>query len=189
MIVLASGSPRRAELLKQIGVEFCVQPTDIDESVLADESAQEYVLRLARQKAEAVASGPRSRVVLGSDTAVVQRGRIFGKPKNKQDFLQTLTQLSGAVHQVFSAVALVIDGRPFSRLSVTDVYFRNLQRSELLDYWQTGEPVDKAGGYAIQGFAATFINRIDGSYSGVMGLPLFETAELIQSCLASDNNA
>jgi len=180
MIVLASASPRRAELLRQLGVTFHVQPANIDESPVPEESPEQLVLRLAQQKAEAIAGDHLDGAVLGSDTVVVQGEDVFGKPLDDQEFMYTLKRLSGTVHQVLSAVVLIRNGLVTRRLSVTDVHFRELYEAELRDYWQTGEPVDKAGGYAIQGYAATFINRIEGSYSGVMGLPLFETAELLR---------
>lgn len=181
MLVLASASPRRAELLRQIDVSFKVYPVDIDESVLANESPDSYVLRLSESKArvayESCGSGP----VLGSDTAVVVGNRIFGKPLDYQDFLNMMDALSGAKHSVITAVAVLDAERLETAVSVTEVHFRHLHEAELKNYWQTGEPKGKAGGYAIQGLAAAFISRIEGSYSGVMGLPLYETAEILGS--------
>ena len=180
-ILLASASPRRAELLQQIGVHFQALPVDIDESPRAGEAALEFVQRLALEKAQAgyLQTG-NGRPVLGSDTIVVVDEQILGKPTDRDDALRMLGLLSGRGHQVMTAVALV-DGQKVARaLNVSQVYFRSLQPSEIEAYWNTGEAVDKAGAYGIQGIAAQFIERLDGSYSGVMGLPLFETAQLLQ---------
>jgi len=156
-------------------------PVDVDETVRAGEAPELYVDRLALEKAraglKAVGGGW---LVLGSDTAVVVGDRILGKPRDRAHGLEMLAMLSGREHRVLSAVALVGDGREESRLSVSHVRFRPLQAGEAEAYWDTGEPADKAGGYAIQGLGAMFIERLEGSYSGVMGLPLFETASLLR---------
>lgn len=184
MIILASASPRRAELLAQIGVDFEQQHADIDESLLPNEQARDYVSRLAIEKAEAVSklSGiTAGSPVLGADTSVVVDGEILGKPTDYEHFHAMMVKLSKNNHQVMTAIALIRDdGEQMAALSVSDVSFRHLQESEIEAYWQSGEPHDKAGGYAVQGLGAIFIENLVGSYSGVMGLPLFETARLLQ---------
>ncbi|MFJ7007274.1 Maf family protein [Pseudomonas putida] len=179
-LYLASGSPRRRELLTQIGVAFTVVSAPIDESPLPDESALAYVERLARAKAVAgLASVEGPAVVLGADTAVVLDGRILGKPENREDALAMLADLSGREHQVLTAVALS-NGLLMQSLCVTSkVRFRAISADEAQRYWASGEPVDKAGGYAIQGLGAVFVTGLSGSYSAVVGLPLSETAELL----------
>lgn len=178
MIVLASQSPRRAELLHQIGVAFRTHPTDIDESVLPGESPEGYVERMATAKARA-ALGDALQPVLGADTAVVLERRIFGKPLDRDDAIDMLLTLSGRTHQVLTGVAVVADTLHF-RLSVSRVLLRTITRAEAVAYWASGEPADKAGGYAIQGLGAMFVEHIEGSYSGIMGLPLFETAQILE---------
>ncbi len=183
MIILASASPRRAELLKQIGVEFKREDTDIDESQRAGEHARDYVMRLAIAKAEAVArrvGAKEGLPVLGADTSVVSGDEILGKPDDYGHFRSMMVKLSGGRHQVMTAIALIRgDGEQKSALSVSEVSLRHLQHSEIEAYWQSGEPHDKAGGYAIQGMGAIFVENLVGSYSGVMGLPLFETEQLL----------
>lgn len=185
MIYLASASPRRRELLDQIGVSYAVLPVAVDEQVGVGESAAAYVERLARAKATAgwktVQQNPDVPPVLAADTAVVVDDRILGKPRDRDDGLAMLATLSGRCHRVLTAVAL-IDGRQ-TRVAVntTEVCFRILSAAERAAYWSTGEPLDKAGAYALQGLAAQYISRINGSYSGVVGLPLFETAELLRA--------
>lgn len=183
-ICLASASPRRSELLRQIGVSHLVQPADLDESERPGESPADYVERLARAKAEWVwkrrrAVGAASLPVLGADTTVTIDGLVLGKPADEGALLATFERLSGREHEVLSAVALVSELGTDSRVSRTRVKFRAVATSEVRRYWATGEPRDKAGGYAIQGYGAVFIEHIAGSYSGVMGLPLSETAELL----------
>lgn len=175
-IILASASPRRRELLDQIGVTYRVQPADIDEKPLSGETAQAYVVRIAAAKSEQV--WQQSLPVLSADTSVVLNGMIMGKPVNKADGLSMLRQLSGATHKVYSAISLRAD-QHWQALSVTEVSFRVLTEHEIVAYWQTREPLDKAGAYAIQGRAGQFVKHIAGSFSGVVGLPLFETAELL----------
>lgn len=179
-LYLASGSPRRRELLTQIGVPFSVVSAPIDETPLPDESATAYVERLARAKAAAgLASVEGPAVVLGADTAVVLDGRILGKPDNREDALAMLADLSGREHQVLTAVALS-DGQRVQSLCVTSkVRFRAISADEAQRYWASGEPADKAGGYAIQGLGAVFVTGLSGSYSAVVGLPLSETADLL----------
>ncbi|AXM98083.1 Maf family protein [Pseudomonas plecoglossicida] len=179
-LYLASGSPRRRELLTQIGVPFTVVSAPIDETPLPGESAVAYVERLARAKAEAglaTVDGPA--VALGADTAVVLDGRILGKPENREHALAMLAELAGREHQVLTAVALS-DGRRVQSLCVTsNVRFRPIEAAEAQRYWASGEPADKAGGYAIQGLGAVFVTGLEGSYSAVVGLPLSETADLL----------
>jgi septum formation protein len=182
LIYLASASPRRSALLTQIGVAHRVAPVAVDESVVEGEAAEKYVTRLAALKADtlwqSLPEGQRL-PVLGSDTSVVVDRAILGKPADEADGLRMLQLLSGRTHQVHTAVAVRSAAGSEVRLSVNDVTFRDLTKAEMRAYWQTGEPADKAGGYAIQGRGAIFIRHIAGSYSGIMGLPLFETAELL----------
>jgi septum formation protein len=189
VIYLASASPRRSQLLEQIGVAHRVMPVDIDESVRAGERPADYVVRLAGQKAEALwarlpAHDRAAAAILGSDTTVTLDGQIFGKPSDRADGLAMLRRLSGRTHQVLTAVALCV-GTPANaascevRLSESEVTFGTLSDLDIEGYWSTGEPLGKAGGYAVQGRAAAFIVRIAGSYSGIMGLPLADTAELL----------
>ncbi|MFC5693946.1 Maf family protein [Pseudomonas sp. GCM10022186] len=181
-LYLASGSPRRRELLAQIGVPHVTLITSVDETTQPGESAYAYVERLAREKALAGLASlaePSDACVLGADTAVVLDGRILGKPLDRDDALATLALLSGREHEVLSAVALADDSRCEARVVASRVRFRDIARPELEAYWASGEPVDKAGSYAIQGLGAVFVSRVEGSYSAVVGLPLLETAELL----------
>ena len=181
-IYLASGSPRRRELLQQIGVPFRVVGTSVDEAVRPGEVPAAYVERLAAEKAGAGRAGSRDEAdvpVLAADTAVVLGGKVLGKPVDRRDAEGMLRQLSGRTHEVLTAIALLTVNGLESRISRSEVTFRSLAAQEIRDYWETGEPADKAGAYAIQGRAAVFIADLHGSYSGVMGLPLFETAELL----------
>ncbi len=183
-IYLASASPRRRELLRQIGVAYRLLPVAVDETPLPDESPPGYVARLAQAKARAgVAAIPvrrQVRPVLGADTAVVVDGAILGKPGHRAEGLAMLARLSGREHRVFSAVALATATRDAVLVQESQVRFRELSRAECAAYWDSGEPLDKAGGYGIQGRAAAFVAELRGSYSGVMGLPLYETAELLR---------
>jgi septum formation protein len=181
LITLASVSPRRQELLRQIGVPHVVVGAHIDESVLPAESPHDYVQRMARTKALAVWGQHQGLPVLAADTTVVLDGTTLGKPENRDDALRMLARLSGRTHEVLTAVALATHAGLALRVSVSSVRFRTLGADECADYWDTGEPRDKAGAYAIQGRAAVFIESLQGSFSGVMGLPLFETAELLRS--------
>lgn len=181
-LFLASASPRRRELLAQIAVPCVTQIASIDESPLPAEPAAVYVERLALEKARAGlrALGERAdAVVLGADTAVVLDGRILGKPADFAESREMLLSLSGRSHQVMTAVALVGAGRESSRVVTSEVGFRTLGEAEIEAYWASGEPCDKAGSYGIQGLAAVFVNRVQGSYSAVVGLPLCETAEML----------
>jgi nucleoside triphosphate pyrophosphatase len=183
-IYLASSSPRRRELLLQIGVPFEVCPADLAEQPLSDEAPDAYVLRAAAEKADAVWGSPivreAPRPVLAADTAVIVDGRVFGKPRDAACALAMLTLLSGRSHRVLTAVAIRDEARTARLLSSSEVRFRATTEAERIAYCATGEPFDKAGAYAIQGRGAIFVERLDGSYSGVMGLPLFETALLLE---------
>ncbi|MDP9082727.1 MAG: Maf-like protein [Pseudomonadota bacterium] len=178
-VYLASGSPRRRELLRQIGVAFRLVRGSIDEAVLPREPPVAYVTRLAAAKADAGWNTSRDAPVLAADTVVVLNGKILGKPAGRPEAEGMLKQLSGRTHQVLTAVALRTANGVRSRLSRSEVDFRPIDAAEARAYWDTGEPCDKAGAYAIQGKAAIFVADLRGSYSGVMGLPLFETAELL----------
>lgn len=177
---LASTSPRRREILASLGLEFDVVPVDVDETPLDGESPADMALRLSVAKAEAAETGAGG-IALGSDTVVVVDDRPLGKPRDRDDGLRMLRLLSGRAHRVLTGVA-VSDGRQtLTALSATDVYFREIGRDEALAYWQSGEPRDKAGAYAIQGLGGAFVERIEGSYTGVVGLPVFETIELLRA--------
>jgi septum formation protein len=178
-IILASASPRRRELLDQIKVAYRVYPVDLDESPLINETPLDYVQRLAAEKSAAcIAELGDSVPVLAADTAVVLDDLIMGKPKDRDDALAMLRLLSGKMHRVYSAISL--RGRQHDQaVSITEVTFRPLTECEIEVYWQSGEPADKAGSYAIQGLGGIFVESINGSFSGVVGLPLFETAELL----------
>jgi septum formation protein len=185
MIYLASRSPRRAELLRQIGVDFRVHDIDIDESRSPGESATEYVCRMATTKArialEQIAGQQESSVVLAADTTIALDDDIIGKPADRDQCRCILEQLSARQHLVLTAVALATQENITLRLTRNRVSFRSLSAQEIESYCATAEPMDKAGAYAIQGKAALFIDHLEGSYSAVMGLPLFETAELLRN--------
>jgi septum formation protein len=182
-LFLASQSPRRSELLTQMGVVFDVLDASIDETPAADEPALDYVRRVAREKAGAglmqVAAVPGA-LVLGADTEVVLDGAVFGKPADADDAARMLHALSGRTHQVISAVALVAAGREAEVVSVSDVTFAELTEVDIAAYVASGEPFGKAGAYAIQGRGAGLISHLSGSYSGVMGLPVYETMRLLR---------
>ena len=181
-IILASGSPRRRELLKQLAVDFEVTPADIDESLIKDEVPRDYVLRLSREKAmEGFKQCGGSLPVLGSDTIVLLDGEILGKPESREEAESMLMRLSGRTHQVYSGVALALKpDNVLDTLNITSVTFSDMPPAWVRQYCQSDEPMDKAGAYAVQGATGQYICRIDGSYSGVMGLPLYETAELLR---------
>jgi len=181
-ILLASGSPRRRELLKQLAVKFEVAAADIDESLVEGEIPRDYVLRLSREKALAGFRHSGGRLpVLGSDTIVLLDGEILGKPETRKEAEGMLKRLSGRTHEVYSGVALVLDPQTvLDTLNVTSVTFGDMPAAWIRKYCQGDEPMDKAGAYAVQGGTGQFICRIDGSYSGVMGLPLYETANLLR---------
>ncbi|MEO6081210.1 MAG: Maf family protein [Steroidobacteraceae bacterium] len=188
-VLLASASPRRRELLQQLGVPHAVLAVDVDETPLPGESAQQLVTRLALAKAQAGLRRDAARPVLGSDTVVVVDAEVFGKPVDKADALRMLAVLSGRTHVVMTAVALATGaGAVAQALSRTAVTMRGITAAEALAYWETGEPQGKAGSYAIQGRGAAFIEHISGSYSGVMGLPLYETAQLLRTLCPSGGN-
>jgi len=178
---LASASPRRRELLAQIGVPHLIAPAHLDERLLPAESPREHVQRLARDKALAVWRPGDALPVLAADTVVVLEERIYGKPRDLGEALATLGALSGRTHTVLTAVALASAGAVTSALSESRVTLRALSRAECEAYWASGEPADKAGGYAIQGLGAVFVAALSGSYSGVMGLPLYETGQLLRA--------
>jgi septum formation protein len=178
-IILASASPRRSELLKQIGISHRIMAVDIDEAPLANESPLTYVERVAAEKSAACQVLLNDNLpVLSADTSVICDGEIMGKPLDLDHAISMLSRLSGRSHQVYSAVSLRGDAH-WQALSISEVKFKPLSTDEIIAYWQTGEPCDKAGAYAIQGLASTFIESITGSFSGVMGLPLYETAQLL----------
>ncbi|MCU7906710.1 MAG: Maf family nucleotide pyrophosphatase [Candidatus Thiodiazotropha sp. (ex Epidulcina cf. delphinae)] len=182
LIYLASRSPRRRELLRQIGVSHSPADIEVDECVHPAESPEAYVLRLAIEKVRAglLLTNEMERLpVLAADTTVVIGGEILGKPRDREQGLSMLRRLSGHTHEVYTAVALG-SRRIETRLSLSRVTFRPMSGTEIEAYWESGEPADKAGGYAIQGLGAQFVKELQGSYSGVMGLPLFETAELLR---------
>ncbi|WP_018232101.1 Maf family protein [Thioalkalivibrio thiocyanodenitrificans] len=182
MLILASSSPRRRELLEQIGVSYRVYPVDVDETPLDGEAPEDFAQRMALEKARAgwrAQSG--GQPVLGADTVVSLDGAILGKPVDRDDAMDTLGRLSGRTHRVFSAVALVHGEREAVRLSVTRVRFRTLAPREIGVYWDSGEPADKAGAYGIQGLGALFVEHLEGSYTGVVGLPLYETGQLLEA--------
>ena len=184
-LYLASGSPRRRELLTQIGVPFKTVSAAIDETPFQNEPPVAYVERLAREKAQAgrqqlLTTMPDAAFcVLGADTAVVLDEHILGKPVDEVDALAMLMALSGREHEVLTAIAIIDAGRCETRVVRSQVRFRNISKQEASLYWASGEPLDKAGGYAIQGLAAVFVAGLNGSYSAVVGLPVCETAELL----------
>ncbi len=181
-IILASGSPRRRELLKQLAVNFQVAVADIDESYIQGETPRDYVMRLSREKAMAgYNQGGAGLPVMGSDTIVLLDGEILGKPESRLEAETMLQRLSGRTHEVYSGVALVVNPEAvLDTLNITAVTFGEMPLDWIRQYCQTEEPMDKAGAYAVQGATGQYIRRIEGSYSGVMGLPLFETAELLR---------
>jgi septum formation protein len=194
IIYLASKSPRRRELLKQIGVHYELlmmrenpPRIDVDESPLPNESAHVYVQRIVRVKADMAMAMARERrlpqrPILTADTTVTLEGAILGKPADKAQAMEMLGRLSGATHQVLTAVALAVDSQVTQVLSTSFVTFDTMTEPEIRRYVDSGEPMDKAGAYAVQGVAARWISKLSGSYSGVMGLPLYETAKLLRQC-------
>jgi septum formation protein len=185
-LYLASASPRRSQLLQQVDLPHVVRPVVIDESPRAGEAPAAYVLRLAREKAQALWAqlAPAERLpILAADTTVALAGVILGKPADRGELRVMLRQLSGHTHEVHTAVAVLHQGQVNARVSTSEVSFREVTDAEIDWYWETGEPADKAGGYAVQGKAAIFIRHIAGSYSGVMGLPIYETWELLEPVL------
>lgn len=180
-IHLASSSPRRQAILAAMGLRFTAAGVDIDESRQPGEAVADMVLRLAMAKAGAARKTlERPWPVIGADTAVAVDDSVLGKPESGEDALRMLASLSGRSHKVFTGVALDHAGRVTTSLSLTEVRFRDISRDEAHAYWQSGEPLDKAGAYALQGIGGIFVEHIAGSYSGVVGLPVFETAELLR---------
>ncbi len=185
ILCLASASPRRLELLRQLGLSPRVTPARVDETRRGDEPGPDDVLRLARDKATAVwqaCDAPADLVVLGADTAVCIDGEVLGKPADRADGLRMLGLLAGRQHQVYTGVAVVCADVTRDALCRTEVEFGPLSAVHMSEYWASGEPRDKAGAYAIQGRAAMFVRSISGSYSNVVGLPLYETAQLLAAC-------
>lgn len=178
-IVLASGSPRRRQLLEMLGIPFRVVVPDVDESYPAGEAPESYVVRLARAKAAAVAAREPGTLVLGADTTVEVRGKVLGKPSSPAEAGAMLAKLQGRTHHVLTAVAMAKDGRIEHALDVSDVTFRPLDNATIEDYVATGEPMDKAGAYAVQGKGAALVDWIRGDFFGVMGLPIRLVIELL----------
>lgn len=179
-IILASQSPRRKELLEQVGLKFSIQVADVDESLQPNENVDTYVLRVAKLKAEKVAQLYPNAIVIAADTTVTIDGEILAKPTDQDDAFRMWRLLSGQIHQVKTTVVIAYAQQLWHDTATTMVHFKDLTDAEMFTYWQTGEPQDKAGGYAIQGYAAAWVKRIEGSYSNVVGLPLFETLQLLE---------
>lgn len=180
-LFLASASPRRAELLKQIGVHFQVVTVDIDERWLPGETLQNYVARLAAEKACAAQKNlPSGSVVLAADTAGACDKKPLIKPVDEDDAINMLLAMSGRSHTVSTAISICCNGQLQTQVVSTEVFFRTISKQEAQRYWASGESADKAGSYAIQGFGAVFVERIEGSYSAVVGLPLYETAAMLE---------
>lgn len=185
-ICLASASPRRQELLQQIGINFVVDRSDIDETIGSNETPEQYVVRMAYEKASTVFDRRQKQnksflPVLGADTAVVIDNLILGKPENESEAYSMLTRLSGKTHDVLTAISLVLKNKKeIHALSISRVTFNELDEQDISSYVASGEAEDKAGSYGIQGKAATFISRLEGSYSAVVGLPLFELSEILK---------
>ncbi|MFC4701059.1 Maf family protein [Glaciecola siphonariae] len=187
-VILASASPRRAELLRIICEDFAIEPADMDESPFEGESAKDLVLRLAKQKAELVLTSHINSeqaddrvLVLGSDTLIECGGEVLGKPTDQGDFLDMMARLSGREHQVHTAVACLSKEHTSIELVSSTIEFADITPEQAHAYWLTEEPSDKAGGYAIQGLGAQFVKRINGSYSAVVGLPLYETKKMLET--------
>lgn len=179
-LLLASGSPRRRELLDQIGVRYRVVEVNIPETPQPEEKPEEYAIRLAESKARAGADVEASCPALGADTIVVINNTILEKPRDRKHAADMLARLSGGTHQVMTAVSVCHGERCKTLLNITEVDFRSISSEEIEQYWQTGEPRDKAGAYGIQGLAGVFVSQIRGSYSSVVGLPLYETQLLLR---------
>jgi len=183
-VYLASQSPRRKELLASLGVTFEVLPIEVDEQIQTLEGAEDYVARVARDKARAgldtlAQRGESGALVIGSDTAVVVDRDILGKPTGYDDYADMMEKLSGRAHSVMTSVALATHEHIDVRIVTSRVVFADLMPEQIRAYWETGEPLDKAGGYAVQGLASVFIKRIEGSYSAIVGLPLREMAQML----------
>lgn len=183
-LILASSSPRRRELLAQLGLEFDIYSPDIDESVHAGESVAAYVERLALAKADAVAERFPDAIVIAADTCLGIDDKILGKPESKAHAFEMWSKISGRTHDVYSGVCVRTKKEKYSIVVCTQVEFQSMCPHDMESYWATGEPIGKAGAYAIQGIAARYIPRIQGSYSNVVGLPLYETVQLLQTVKA-----
>ena len=183
-LVLASASPRRAELLRQLHLDFVQIESTVDETVAEAESPSSYVQRLAAEKSlqvsQSLPANYRPALVLGADTCIALDDRILGKPADRDQAMEYLSQLAGREHTVYSAVNLRWQEQSLALVSASTVWMKAMTRSEIEAYCASGEPMDKAGAYAIQGLGAMFIQRINGSYSAIMGLPIYETAELLE---------
>ena len=176
-IILASASPRRAELLDQVGITYDIQSVDINEDPMPNESATDLVQRLAIEKSQAIKNA--NKPVIGSDTLGLIGDQLLVKPTDVAHSIKMLSAMSGNWHEILTAVAVTYKDNTSVLLNRNRVLFRQISQDEMIRYWETGEPQDKAGSYAVQGIAAMFIERIEGSYSGIMGLPLFETMQLL----------
>lgn len=181
-LYLASQSPRRLELLQQLGLNAETINAPVEEVALPNETPESFVIRMAVEKALSGFNKVEGKKiwVIGGDTIIVIEDKVFGKPRNKADACRMLGALSGKTHRVLSSVAVVADGQAFSALNRTEVTFKCLSEDEIINYWHSGEPEGKAAGYAIQGLGAKFVQKIEGSYSAVMGLPLFELNQLLE---------
>lgn len=189
-LVLASASPRRKELLEQLGYQFALNPVDIDETPFTDELPAQYLPRMSKSKALYASKEldcDKQTLILASDTSVIAQGRILGKPRDKAHFIEMMESMSGQWHEVMTSIAVLTVSpndekvEPIEQTVVTRVKFNSLSKEQIEAYWLTGEPCDKAGGYGIQGKGAIFVERIEGSYSNVVGLPLQETANLLSA--------
>ncbi|MEO7369124.1 MAG: Maf family protein [Gemmatimonadaceae bacterium] len=178
-VILASASPRRRDLLTLVGISYTVKPADVDESLRLDELPEAYAERLSRTKAEAIAESNRTSLVIGADTIVVIDDMVLGKPRDVGDAERMLGMLSGRSHTVMTAVAVSYLGTTVSSVELVDVTFRSINDDEIRRYVATGEPMDKAGAYGIQGYGATIVRRIDGDYFAVMGLSLVRLVALM----------
>lgn len=183
-IILASSSPRRQELLQQLGLDFEIYRPDVDEAVHEGETVEHYVERLAREKAQVVLNKYTDAIVIAADTSLSFAGQIIGKPASKQHAFSIWSMLSGQWHDVYSGICVASSVQILSRVVRTQVELQQLSHAEMEKYWATGEPIGKAGAYAIQGIAAQYIPQIRGSYSNVVGLPLHEIAQLLESVKA-----
>lgn len=181
-LILASSSPRRHELLTQLGFQVQKQPADIDETRQNGEAPEDYVARLAVEKNRVVAAQSPDMPVVSADTCVVLGDEILGKPESPEHARQMLRQLSRQTHRVLTGVCVSLGGRTVHCVQVNEVRFKPLSEEEISAYLSTGEPFDKAGGYGIQGIAGCFVAHLSGSFTGVMGLPVFETVQLLQQC-------
>ncbi|KAA8732711.1 septum formation inhibitor Maf [Acinetobacter qingfengensis] len=179
-IILASQSPRRKDLLQQVGLDFSIQIANINETPLLNEKVEQYIQRIAMAKAQTIAKQQPDAIVIAADTTVTVDSEILGKPEHQQHALYMWQKLSGRLHQVKTTIVIAYASQCWHDTVTTDILFKDLTDEEMLAYWQTGEPLDKAGGYAIQGRAAAWVKRMEGSYSNVVGLPLFETLQLLK---------